>query len=191
MTDKGPRIEQIPEGDSRPRLVCPECAYIEYRNPKIVNVSVATYEGKFLLCRRGIEPRTGYWTLPGGFMENGETLKEGALREAFEEASAKGAIGPLLAIYQTPNLSNVMMVFHLELQSSKLAPGPESLEVKLFDWKDIPWDELAFPMVEYALKRYDLVKDNPNVQPEMLVLPPIKPSSGAVGSTAAPVTPKG
>lgn len=189
MTNVGPRIEKIPDGDTKPRLVCPECAYVEYHNPKIVNAAVATYEGKFLLCRRAIEPRVGFWTLPGGFMENGETLKEGTLREAFEEATTRGNVGSLLAIYQPPNKNLVMMIFHMELESSNLAAGPESLEVKLFDWKDIPWDQLAFPMAEKALKRFDTVKNKIkskiDFQPEISVLPPLNP----VAPTSSPAPP--
>src|ERR1700743_3572557 len=99
MTDKGPRIKKIPPGDSHERMTCPECDHIDYNNPPIANVVVATYGDDILFCRRAIEPRIGMWTLPGGYMESGETPQEGGAREAWEEATARVKVGPLLAIY--------------------------------------------------------------------------------------------
>jgi ADP-ribose pyrophosphatase YjhB (NUDIX family) len=163
--DKGPRIKKIPEGDTRERLVCPECDHIDYENPKIINVVVATYNGEFLLARRAIEPRKGYWTLPGGYMENGETPQQGALREAFEEAGAKGKPGPLIMIYQPPKKNEVIMIFRSELTSREAAAGTESQEVKFFKWEDIPWKELAFPFIKDALETYQATKDKTDFQP--------------------------
>ena len=168
MTDKGPRVKKIPPGDSHERLVCPECDHIEYENPKIVNVVVTVYKDEFLLCRRGIEPRKGYWTLPGGYMENGESPQEGALREAFEEAGAKAKIGPLLAIYQPPSKNEVIMIFRGDLPTREAEAGMESLEVKFFKWDDIPWKELAFPFVGEALLLHQKTKDKKDFQPVLI-----------------------
>lgn len=173
MDGKGPRIKRIPPGDQHERLVCPECAFVAYENPKLVNVAVPVHDGKILLCRRGIAPRKGYWTLPGGFMEIGETVQEGALRETQEEAHAEIIVGALLGIYHTPAKNHVMLVFRAEMPKPEADPGPESLEVRLFDWKDIPWNELAFPMVAEALKKYDETKHLTVFQPDIKVMPPI------------------
>ena len=173
-TDKGPRIQTVPSGDSKSRLICPECNYIAYENPKIVNAVIAPYNGKILLCSRAIEPRKGYWTLPGGFMEIKETVKEGALREAFEEANAKGTIGPLLGVYQSARTSDVILVFRMDMPTDQIAPGPETIEAKFFDWKDIPWDDLAFSWVARSLQYYNATKGQAIIQPEIVdSLPPM------------------
>ena len=145
---------RVPEGDDRERLVCETCGFVRYDNPRIVVGSVATLHGRILLCRRAIAPRTGFWTLPAGYMELGETPSEGAAREAWEEARAKLRMGPLLAIYSIAHISQVQLFYRADLADPAIAAGPESLEVGLFDWDAIPWDELAFPTVRWALHHH-------------------------------------
>lgn len=145
----------VPPGEDRERLVCPDCSYIAYENPKIIVGAVVTDgEGRFLLCRRAIEPRKGFWTLPAGFMELGETTEQGAAREAMEEAGARIAIDALLAIYNIPRISQVQMIYRATLSDPAIAAGPESLEVAMLTWGQIPWDELAFPSVVWALHEW-------------------------------------
>ena len=143
----------IPEGDDRTRRICNNCNFVDYVNPKIVAGSVVTRDDKILLCRRAIEPRKGFWTLPAGFMEENETVEDAARREAQEEACADIRISQLLAVYSVPRISQVQVMFRASL-ASDIAAGPESLEVGLFAWKDIPWSELAFPTVVWALTHY-------------------------------------
>ncbi|HYD66725.1 NUDIX hydrolase [Azospirillum sp.] len=150
----GPRVRAIPPGDDRERLTCPDCGYVAYQNPLIVVGSVTTWEDRILLCRRAIPPRKGYWTLPAGFMEEHETVAQGAAREAWEEARARIEIGALLAVYDIPRISQVQMIFRARLLSPDVEPGPESLEVGLFRWEEIPWDDLAFPTVHWALREH-------------------------------------
>jgi ADP-ribose pyrophosphatase YjhB (NUDIX family) len=146
-----PFARAIPEGDDRERLVCVECGFVLYDNPKIVVGSVARWDDKILLCRRAINPRRGFWTLPAGYLELNESTRAGAEREAWEEARAKLAIETLLAIYDIPRISQVQLIYRARLIDESVAAGPESLEVGLFGWDDIPWDELAFPSVRWAL----------------------------------------
>ncbi|MET0183223.1 MAG: NUDIX hydrolase [Caulobacterales bacterium] len=145
---------QKPDGEDRDRLVCQTCGFIQYVNPKIVVGSVVLYEGRVLMCRRAINPRKGFWTLPAGFMEEGETVEEGAAREALEEACADIKIEGLLAVYSVPHISQVQLMFRARLDRPDFAAGPESLEVRLFAWDDIPWGELAFPSVKWALDHF-------------------------------------
>lgn len=156
MTDgpQGPRRLVIPDGDTHPRLVCPDCGYIAYENPKIVVGSVATWGDRILLCRRAIDPRTGFWTLPAGFLELHETPIDGALREANEEANARIEIDALLAVYTILRLSQVQIMYRAKLISPDISAGPESLEVELFAWGEIPWGELAFPSVKWSLDHH-------------------------------------
>ena len=144
-------VQQVPTGDDRPRDVCQACGEIHYINPKIVVGSVCHFNGKLLLCRRAIEPRRGYWTIPAGYMELGETAEEGAVREAYEEACARIRIDDLIAVYSLARISQVQLLFRSTLLDPEIAPGFESLEVKLFDWDGIPWSELAFPSVTWVL----------------------------------------
>ncbi len=145
----------IPEGDDRKRRVCDRCDFIDYINPRIVVGSVVTHEDRILICKRAIEPRLGYWTLPAGFMENGETVEDGAKREAREEACADLEIERILAIYSIPRISQVQIMFkaHL-LNPDDIGPGPESTDVKLVKWDDLPWEEMAFPSTVWALKQW-------------------------------------
>ena len=152
-------IRRVPEGDNRDRMVCDDCGWIHYVNPKIVVGAVVGHEGRILLCRRAIEPRLGFWTIPAGYLEERETAEAGAVREAQEEACAEIALDGLLAVYSIPRISQVQLIWRAKLARPDFAAGPESLEVRLFDWNGIPWDELAFPSVHWALGQYDSVKD--------------------------------
>ena len=156
---------RIPDGDSLPRAVCDHCGFINYENPKIVVGSVVTYQDKFLMCRRAIEPRRGYWTLPAGFMEKGETSEQGAQREAREEANAEIRIRDLLAVYNIPRISQVQLMYRAELVDPEVSAGEESLEVAFFTWDEIPWDELAFPSVYWALTQFASVLDQTRIIP--------------------------
>jgi ADP-ribose pyrophosphatase YjhB (NUDIX family) len=147
-------VRTIPDGDDRERLTCPDCGFIAYENPKMVAGAVVSVGGKIMLCRRAIEPRSGFWTLPAGFLELHETPEQGAVREAWEEARAKIAIDALLAVYSVPRISQVQLIYRATLAEPGFSAGPESLEVELFDWDDIPWGELAFPSVKWALDEY-------------------------------------
>lgn len=151
----------IPEGEDRERLTCAECGFIAYENPKIVVGSVVAEEGRVLLCRRAIEPRRGFWTLPAGYMELGETVEDGARREALEEAEARIAPEGVLAIYSIPRIGQVQVIFRARLAEPGFGPGPESLEVRLFAWEEIPWEALAFPTVHAALRRWHATRGQP------------------------------
>lgn len=150
----GPSVRKVPEGDDRERLVCPDCGFIQYENPKVVVGSVATWEDRILMCLRAINPRRGYWTLPAGFLELNETVMDGARREAWEEARARIEIEGLLAVYNVPRISQVQLFFRARLVSPEIEAGPESQEVGLFAWDEIPWGELAFPSVRWALDHF-------------------------------------
>jgi ADP-ribose pyrophosphatase YjhB (NUDIX family) len=147
-------VRRIPEGEDRERLVCGDCGFVAYENPKIVVGSVVSEAGRILLCRRAIEPRRGFWTLPAGYMELGETTEEGAKREAWEEARARLALDGVLAIYSIARIGQVQIIYRAHLAEPGFAPGPESLDVRFFTWEDIPWDDLAFPSVHWALKAW-------------------------------------
>lgn len=144
----------IPEGDSLPRYVCTTCHVIHYQNPKVVVGCVPEWEDKILLCRRAIEPRLGWWTVPAGFMENNETLAQAAARETLEEANARVEIGNLYAIYSLPHISQVYVLFRAQLLDLDFKPGIESLEVKLMNEHEIPWNEMAFRVIHDPLRRY-------------------------------------
>jgi ADP-ribose pyrophosphatase YjhB (NUDIX family) len=143
---------RVPDGDNRERLVCNSCGHIQYDNPKIVVGAVCDWEGRVLLCRRDIDPRIGFWTLPAGYLELEETPMEGALREAREEAEAEIEIDQLLAIYHVQRLSQVQLIYRARLLSAAVAAGQETQEVGLFAWDEIPWDDIAFPTVHWALR---------------------------------------
>jgi len=160
MADEKYRFEQrVPPGDDRPRQVCGDCGFVNYENPKIVVGSVASWQGedgeeRILLCRRAINPRRGFWTLPAGFLELGESTEQGARRDAWEEARADLAIGQLLAVYCIERLSQVQLIYRARLVTPRVEAGPESQAVGLFRWPEIPWDSLAFPSVRWALRHH-------------------------------------
>lgn len=156
----GPHFERrVPEGDTSERYVCGHCGHVHYSNPKIVVGSVVAHKNRILLCRRAIEPRKGLWTLPAGFLEEHETPEEGARREALEEACATILIDTLLAVYAIPHISQVQLMYRARLENPSIAPGTESLEVALFEWDGIPWAELAFPSVTWALRHYEKARN--------------------------------
>lgn len=144
--------------------MCNRCNFIDYVNPKIVAGAVVVKDGQILLCRRAIAPRVGYWTLPAGFMEEGESVEEAARREAREEANAEIEIDQLLAVYSVPRIAQVQIMFRARLVSD-FSPGPESQEVKLVEWRNIPWAELAFPTVVWALTQYAESRARPAFPP--------------------------
>lgn len=145
---------RIPDEDSRPRHICTACGIIHYQNPRMVIASLPEWEDKILLCRRAIEPRHGYWTLPGGFMENGESTGAAAIRETLEEANARIALIDLYSMYSLPYINQVHLLFRARLLDLDFSPGPESLEVRLFTEAEIPWDELAFRPIRYSLEHF-------------------------------------
>jgi ADP-ribose pyrophosphatase YjhB (NUDIX family) len=151
------RIERrVPEGDTLPRDVCAACGAIHYQNPKIVVGCLPEWEDKVLLCRRAIEPRYGLWTLPAGFLENAETLAHGAVRETLEEARARVDVRELYTVISLPQINQVYMMFRATLLDLGFGPGAESLEVRLFDESDIPWEALAFRTIARTLRNYFL-----------------------------------
>lgn len=145
---------RIPEGDNRERFVCDDCNTIHYQNPKIVAGCIPEWQGRILLCKRAIEPRYGLWTLPAGFMENGETTEQAAMRETWEEACARVEITGLYGLFSIPHISQVYMFYRGELVNGTFSVGVESLECDLFSEAEIPWDQLAFPVVKETLSRY-------------------------------------
>lgn len=147
-------VHKIPEGDNLPRYVCENCHMIHYQNPKIVAGCLPEWEDKLLLCRRAIEPRYGLWTLPAGFMENQESIEQAALRETREEAQARVKLAQLYAVYSVPHINQVHMLFRGQLTDLNFAAGTESLDVRLFSYNEIPWQELAFAVIVRTLKHY-------------------------------------
>jgi ADP-ribose pyrophosphatase YjhB (NUDIX family) len=160
-----PNFERrIPEGDNRERMICADCGHIDYQNPKVVVGTVVSYDGKILMCRRAIEPRRGYWTLPAGYLELGETLEEGAAREAMEEATADIALDGILAVFSVARIGQVQVIFRGRFANPdrpQFASGPESLDVGLFAWDHIPWNDIAFPTVLWALNAWNACQSGP------------------------------
>lgn len=166
----------VPEGDTMERAVCTQCGFVAYENPKIVTGSVVAHAGQVLLCRRAIEPRRDYWTLPAGYMELKETVEESAMREAWEEAEARIRIEGVLAIYSISRIGQVQVIFRAGFDGPvHFAAGPESLDVRLFAWDDIPWDRIAFPSVHWALHAWRELGDAP------LGIPATNPASDPRG----------
>lgn len=146
---------RIPAGDTHERQVCDTCGWVAYENPKIVTGSVVVVDGQVLLCRRAIEPRRGYWTLPAGYMELNETADEGAKREAWEEARARIALDGILAVYSIARIGQVQILFRARFDGPvAFSAGEESMDVRLFSAADIPWGDLAFPTVRWALQAW-------------------------------------
>jgi ADP-ribose pyrophosphatase YjhB (NUDIX family) len=156
---------EIPAGDTHERDVCATCGFINYVNPKIVTGSIVRHESKIMLCRRAIEPRVGYWTLPAGFMEVGETAEQAAMREAREEANASIVIDRLLAVYTIPRIAQVQIMYLAHLGDESFSAGPESLEVMMAGWDEIPWGDIAFPTVTWALQQYRSVEGRDDFAP--------------------------
>ena len=165
---------RVPDGDNLPRFICVQCETIHYQNPKIVAGSIPEWEDKILLCKRAIEPRVGLWTLPAGFMENRETTLQAAMRETREEANAEIEITQLYALFNIPHISQVYLIFRARLLNLEFHPGVESLDVKLFEEKNIPWDKLAFPVITETLERYFKDKSQQNFQLQLGDIHPAK-----------------
>ena len=165
---------RVPPGDERTRYVCEKCHTIHYENPKMVVGCIPEREDKILLCRRAIEPRSGLWTIPAGFLENGETVIEGAKREAFEEARAKVEILSLYTLFDLTHINQVYLIFRARLLDHDYMPGEESVEVRLLEKEEIPWHDIAFPSIKKTLRLY--FKDRPTgVFPiHMGTIPPFK-----------------
>ncbi len=150
-----PIVLRQPQDDNRERYICTVCATVHYQNPKLIVGAIPEWEdGRILLCRRAIEPRIGLWTLPAGFMENGETTPEGAARETLEEANAQVEVGDLYSMYNLPYIDQVYLLFRARLLNLDFSPGVESQEVALFAERDIPWEQLAFRAVRMTLENY-------------------------------------
>jgi len=171
-------VEKIPAGDNRIRFVCESCNTIHYQNPNIVAGCIPQWQDRLLLCRRAIEPRYGLWTLPAGFMENGESTEQAAARETWEEARARVESMKLYGIYSIPHINQVYMMFRAHLQTEDFEPGPESLDVGLFAAHEIPWDKLAFPVVKQTLEHYcsDLESNEYPVRVEDIIKHPAQRS---------------
>ena len=171
----GPISRRVPDGDNKERLVCDTCGYIEYDNPKVVVGVVATAGDRVLLCKRDIEPQHGFWTLPAGFLEHGETAEDGARREAREEANADVALEALLAVYSIPRIGMVQLIYRARLNSEAVSAGHETQAVGLFAPDEIPWDDLAFPSVVWALRQHQELGDT-------TVFAPFTNPEGALGA---------
>jgi ADP-ribose pyrophosphatase YjhB (NUDIX family) len=158
---QGPIHRLIPPGEDRERLVCRECGFILYQNPRIVVGTVSLWEEQVLLIRRDIEPRRGYWSLPAGFLEIGERAEDGASRETREEAGAEVEVEGLLAVYTIPRVSQVHLFYRSRLRSPGIAAGKECTDARLFAWEEIPWGEMAFPSATWALRHARAVWGRP------------------------------
>ena len=149
-----PVARRVPPGDSLPRYLCDACGSIHYQNPRLVVGTLPEWEGRLLLCRRAIEPRYGYWTLPAGFMENDETTGEAAARETLEEAGARVKLTAPFSMISVPYVNQVHLFYRATLLDLDFKPGVESLEVALYDEAQIPWQEIAFRTVGATLKHW-------------------------------------
>lgn len=165
-------VLKVPESDNRERHVCGDCGTIHYQNPKIIAGCLITQNDQVLLCRRAIEPRLGFWTLPAGFMENEETTGQAAARETLEEACARVEIGSLFAVVNVPHINQVHLFYLGKLVDGRHSPGEESLETALLQESDIPWHDLAFRSVRFALERYYADKRAGHFRLHSLDLPP-------------------
>ena len=169
-------VEKTPAGDDRLRFVCDACNTIHYQNPKIVAGCIPVTGNSLLLCKRAIEPRYGLWTLPAGFMENGESTEQAAVRETREEACASVEELELYGVFSIPHINQVYMMFRAALAADDFEPGRESLEVRLFQEQEIPWEKLAFPVVRTTLEHYftDLRRNRFPVHVENIIRHPAR-----------------
>ncbi len=145
---------KIPPGDNLPRAICDSCGFIQYENPRVIVGCIPEWQDKILLCRRAIQPRLGFWTLPAGFLENNETTQEGALRETKEEANASATIIDVFSLIDIPHINQVYLLYRAKLKDENFSATFESSEVALFDEASIPWDDIAFAAIKKSLKRY-------------------------------------
>ena len=169
---------RIPVGDTLPRHVCDACGVIHYRNPRMVVGALPEWEDRVLLCRRAIEPRHGKWTLPAGFMENGETVAAAAIRETLEEACARIELGAMYTLISVQHVNQVHVIYRSRLLDLDFAPGTETLELRLFREDEIPWDEIAFRTIAITLKHYftDRRSGQYRFRTEDLTAPPGNPA---------------
>lgn len=173
-TQCGHSVDQcIPPGDHQVRSICKLCHHIHYENPKMVVGCVAEWQGRILLCKRAIEPRAGYWTLPAGFMENGESTLAAALRETHEEATAHIRAEALFALVDIPHISQVHLFYRGHMVDGSHQPGMESLETALYDEADIPWESLAFRSIRFCLEQYFTDRRRGQFDMHQLELPPL------------------
>ncbi|MFM8801215.1 MAG: NUDIX hydrolase [Tagaea sp.] len=163
----GPSIRAVPDGDTRERLICGDCGFVHYDNPKIVVGAVAIWDERVLMCKRAIEPARGRWTIPAGYMELGETAEQGAAREALEEACARLEMGPLIGVYSIPRIGQVQLIYRARLVDGAFAAGAESLDAALYAWDEIPWDDIAFPTVRWALEDWRATRGEHAVVPRV------------------------
>lgn len=166
----------VPEGDNLPRHICISCGTIHYQNPKIVAGCIPMWQDQVLICRRAIEPRYGKWTLPAGFMENGETVAQAAARETIEEAEARVTNLKMYGLFNIPHVSQVYIMFRGELEAPSFGPGSESLEVRLASEDEIPWEELAFPVIRRTLELFFADRKLDSFGNHMLDIEPMKKS---------------
>lgn len=165
---------RVPPGDTLERHVCDACHAIHYQNPRMVVGCVVEWDDRVLLCRRAIEPRHGLWTVPAGYLEKGETIEQGAERETLEEANARIEIGPLYAVYNIPHIGQVYLLFRARLLDANVHPGAETLEVRLYNETEIPWDQLAFATVRNTLQHYFSDRRRGEFQLHMGTIEPLK-----------------
>lgn len=149
-----PVVYRVPPGDNRQRFVCEHCETVHYQNPRIVTGCLVTWGEQVLLCKRAIAPRRGFWTLPAGFLENGETAEDGARRETWEEARAEVAIEDLYTVCSLPHISQIYLFYRARLVRPEFAAGDETEAIDLYRESEVPWDQLAFPVVRETLERY-------------------------------------
>jgi len=158
--------KRIPESDNLVRDVCDTCGFIGFQNPKlVVGVVVTADDGRFLLCKRAIEPRAGFWAIPTGYQELNETPEDGAIRETMEKANAKILIDQVLAIYSITRLSQIQIIYRVKLKGNSYSAESESTEVDLYHWADIPWEDIAFPSVHWALQQFNSLIGNDSFAP--------------------------
>jgi ADP-ribose pyrophosphatase YjhB (NUDIX family) len=179
-------IRRVPDGDNRERLVCPDCGHVAYENPKVVVGSVVVANGAVLMCRRAIDPRRGFWTLPAGYLELGETVEEGARREAWEEARARIALDGILGVFSISRIGQVQVIFRARFEGAPTyAAGEESLDVRLFRPEEIPWSEIAFPSVHWALDAWRGAGTGPLAAPARNPEQDPRGTNGLPGAVAA------
>lgn len=180
-------VKRVPAGDNLPRFVCERCRTVHYENPKLVVGCIPEWEDSILLCRRAIEPRHGLWTVPAGFMENGETTAQGAQRETLEEANARVEILGLYALYNIPHINQVYMLFRARLLEPAFSAGSETLDVRLFREGEIPWQEIAFATVRRTLNHYFADRRTGRYGFHIGTIEPMPaPAGAAIAGTARP-----
>jgi len=169
-------VFRVPPGDDRERFMCEHCETVHYVNPRVVTGCLVTWDDQVLLCKRAIQPRLGYWTLPAGFLEHGEAAENGAVRETWEEARAAVVVDDLYTIFSLPHISQIYMFYRARLERPEFAAGDETADIGLFREHDVPWDELAFPVIRETLEHYfhDRVREHFPVRSRSLIIDPAR-----------------